>query len=106
VDTAGERVGAKMTCRSTDPLTSNLGLAEVDEKVVTFTFNLRFPVDKTEDDMLTLLKQKMGPEGYEVSDPSSRLSLTSLTKRMSSWEVEHLIRCTNMYAKAIYELAK
>ncbi|ASS75152.1 dipeptidase PepV [Tumebacillus algifaecis] len=160
VDTDGERIGVKMTCHATGPLTSNLGLASVDEETITFTFNLRFPVDKTEDDLIALIKQKTGPIGFDVTDPGianmkphyvpldseivqtllkvyeeeTGEKLAPLTtgggtyaraipnavafgaqfpgqpdvahQKDEFWEVEHLLKCTKIFAKAIYELAK
>ncbi|ARU63046.1 hypothetical protein CBW65_20255 [Tumebacillus avium] len=160
VDTDGERVGVKMTCHATGPLTCNLGLANVNEQEITFTFNLRFPVDKTDADMLSLLEQKTGPIGFNVTDPGianmkphyvpleSEIVQTLLKvyeevmgeklaplttgggtyaraipnavafgaqfpgqpevahQKDEFWEVDHLLTCTKIFAKAIYELAK
>ncbi|TCP59418.1 succinyl-diaminopimelate desuccinylase [Tumebacillus sp. BK434] len=160
VDTDGERVGVKMTCHATGPLTCNLGLALVNGEEITFTFNLRFPVDKTDADMLILLEQKTGPEGFRVTDPGianmkphyvpleSEIVQTLLKvyaeetgeqaaplttgggtyaraipnavafgaqfpgqpevahQKDEFWEVDHLLKCTKIFAKAIYELAK
>jgi succinyl-diaminopimelate desuccinylase len=68
IDTDGDRVGVKMTCDVTGPLTCNLGVAKVDGQEAVFTFNLRFPVDKTDEQMLEILREKMGPEGFSVAD--------------------------------------
>lgn len=160
VDTEGARIGVQMVCHATGPLTSNLGLAKVDADSVTFTFNLRFPVDKTDADMLKLVEDKVGPEGFETSDPGianmkphyvpieseivqtllkvyeeeTGEKATPLTtgggtyaraipnavafgaqfpgqpdvahQRDEHWEVGHLLSCTKIFAKAIYELAK
>jgi len=64
VDPAGATIGVEMTCEVTGPLTSNLGIAKVDESQAVFSFNLRFPVDQTDDGLMDLVREKLAPAGY------------------------------------------
>jgi succinyl-diaminopimelate desuccinylase len=160
VDTAGERLGIQMVCRETGPLTCNLGVAEVDGEHVNFRFNVRFPVDKTFEELMGMMAQKLAPLGLAVEESDdinmkphyvpkeSEIVQTLLRvyeeevgekaeplitgggtyaraipnavafgalfpgqeetahQRDEHWAVEDLLRCTKIYAKAIYELAK
>ncbi|MGZ4135116.1 MAG: M20/M25/M40 family metallo-hydrolase, partial [Tumebacillaceae bacterium] len=157
---AGERVGVKMTCDVTGPLTSNFGIAKITEDHVKLTYNLRFPIDKVDTDLFALLDAKLNPEGFVVSKPDLANMAQLFVPRDSElvqklvtvyeaatgqkaelltaggatyaraipnavafgavfpgqvgtehqadehWAVEDLIRCTKIYANAIYELAK
>jgi succinyl-diaminopimelate desuccinylase len=159
-DPAGERVGVKMTCEVTGPLTSNLGIGKITETHVKLTYNLRFPVDKQDSDLYALLNEKLHPEGFTLSDPGLANMAPLYVPRDSEvvqklvnvfekatgmqaelltsgggtyaraipnavafgalfpgqegtehqadehWAVDDLLRCTNIYANAIYELAK
>ncbi|MBL0387745.1 dipeptidase PepV [Tumebacillus sp. ITR2] len=160
VDTDGDRLGIKMVCAATGPLTNNMGLVHIDEKGVKLAFNVRFPVDQTDDGLLAIMQEKLGPEGYSVEKnehanmaplyvPKDSEIVTKLLKvyeeetgeqaepltigggtyaraipnavafgalfpgqeelahqRDENWAVDDLIRCTKIYAKAIYELAR
>lgn len=160
VDTEGERLGVKLLCPVTGPLTCNLGVAHVDESGVKLSFNVRFPVDQTSEGLIAMMQEKLGPEGFdvmlnehtnlkplyvpkdseivtkllriyeeEIGEPAEPITIGGGTyaraipnavafgpvfpgqeevahQRDEYWAVDHLIRCTNIYAKAIYELAK
>ncbi|MCX7568975.1 dipeptidase PepV [Tumebacillus sp. DT12] len=66
VDPAGATIGVEMTCEVTGPLTSNLGIAKVDEEQAVFSFNLRFPVDQTDTGLMDLVRETLTPAGYRV----------------------------------------
>jgi succinyl-diaminopimelate desuccinylase len=160
-DTEGKRVGIDMVCEVTGPLTNNLGLAQVTEDEVVFTYNARHPVDKRKRDFMELMTAKLAPEGWVVTDSPGNPDIEPLYVPKDSeivktllrvyeeevgekaepltigggtyaraipnavafgalfpgqeetahqkdeyWAVEDLIRCTGIFAKAIYELAK
>ncbi|HEU4965613.1 MAG TPA: dipeptidase PepV [Bacilli bacterium] len=160
IDTEGERVGVKLHCDVTGPLTCNLGVAKVGDEQAVFTFNLRFPVKETNESMFDHLRTKLGPEGFSV-EQSDDISMKPLYvpkesdvvqkllgvyreatgdetepitigggtyaraipnavafgalfpgqeelahQKDENWAVEDLIKCTKIYAQAIYELAK
>ncbi|KEO84482.1 dipeptidase PepV [Tumebacillus flagellatus] len=160
VDTEGDRLGIQLVCDVTGPLTNNMGLVHVDEKAAKFSFNVRFPVDQTSEGLLSIMQEKLGPDGYtvamnehanmeplyvpkdseivqkllsvyeeETGDKAEPLTIGGGTyaraipnavafgalfpgqeelahQRDENWAVDDLIRCTKIYAKAIYELAK
>jgi succinyl-diaminopimelate desuccinylase len=94
VDPAGKSIGAEMTCPVTGPLTSNLGIAKVDEERAVFSFNLRFPVDQTDVGLMELVRQKLSPAGFIV-EQSDEVNMKPLYVPKDSEIVQKLL--------AIYE---
>lgn len=159
-DWEGKRIGLGMSCAATGKLTANLGLANIDENEFVLKVNVRYPVDKTEEEILALSNAKLNQDGFEAIDRGdfnmkphyvpkdskivetllgvyreqtgdTREPLTTgggtyaravpnavafgalfpgdeelFHQPNECWPVENLLRCTEIYAKAIYELAK
>lgn len=160
-DTAGERIGIALECGATGPLTANLAIASIDMEHVKLSYDVRFPVDRTIEELHEMIREKVGKEGFTVDhsvhgsnllphyvpkdseivqtllrvyreatgDHSEPLTIGGGTyaraipnavafgalfpgqeelahQKDENWAVEDLIRCTKIFAKAIYELAK
>jgi len=65
-DTEGERLGIKIECGVTGPLTANLGVASIDMEHVKLSYNVRFPVERTIEELHEMIRAKVGPEGFTV----------------------------------------
>lgn len=91
-DTAGERVGIAMNCDVTGPLTCNLGIASVDMERVKLTYNVRFPVQRTIEELHDLIREKVAKEGFSVDHSVLGSNLNPLYVPKESELVQTLLR--------------
>lgn len=91
-DTAGERLGIGLTCGVTGPLTLNLGIASVDMEHVKLTYNARFPVERTIEELHEMIREKVGKEGFKVDHSVLGGNLKPLYVPKESEVVQTLLR--------------
>lgn len=157
-DTNGRFLGIECSDAVSGPLTCNLGMVEIDGTSAKFTFDVRYPIDQTGEDLLQLVQQSTAQYKFHVEQSNNRKPLyvpkdfpvvttlrrvyeeivgqpaTLLTigggtyaraipnavafgplfpgmadlahQKDECIEIGHLIQLTNIYANAIYQLAK
>jgi succinyl-diaminopimelate desuccinylase len=157
-DPSGKFLGIDCADDITGPLSCNLGMVQIGESEVRFTFDIRYPVDQTDEKLLQLIKQTTTEYGFQVEilknmkplyvpkespvvatlqrvyesivgQPSAPISIGGGTyaraipnavafgplfpgmedlahQKDECIGIEHLLLLTNIYANAVYELAK